>query len=319
MMQNIAIIGSGVMGRGIAQSFAVGGYSVTINDIKTAFLEKARQNIEDNLSLMVEAGQLTNDQKKEAASRISYSIDQKDSVSDADLIIEAIPEDINMKWNLYQNLEQIKKPEAVVSSNTSTFPISKLTEKTSFDGRFIITHFFNPAHLVPLVEIVKKDETDPEVADEVINLLKQIGKSPILLKKEINGFIANRLQTALVREAFSLVDKGIASAEDVDKAITDGPGFRWAFVGPIRTAEFGGLDTWKHVIDNIAPELDKSEGAPEIINRLVAEGKLGTKTGEGLFTYSGNEVQEALNQRDRQFVQLGQIKQSAQLEPASEN
>ncbi|WP_332236695.1 3-hydroxyacyl-CoA dehydrogenase family protein [Sporolactobacillus sp. KGMB 08714] len=319
MMQNIAIIGSGVMGRGIAQSFAVGGYSVTINDIKTAFLEKARQNIEDNLSLMVEAGQLTNDQKKEAASRISYSIDQKDSVSDADLIIEAIPEDINMKWNLYQNLEQIKKPEAVVSSNTSTFPISKLTEKTSFDGRFIITHFFNPAHLVPLVEIVKKDETDPEVADEVINLLKQIGKSPILLKKEINGFIANRLQTALVREAFSLVDKGIASAEDVDKAITDGPGFRWAFVGPIRTAEFGGLDTWKHVIDNIAPELDKSEGAPEIINRLVAEGKLGTKTGEGLFTYSGNEVQEALNQRDRQFVQLGQIKQSARLEPASEN
>lgn len=307
------------MGRGIAQSFAVGGYSVTINDIKTAFLEKARQNIKDNLSLMVEAGQLTNDQKKEAASRISYSIDQKDSVSDADLIIEAIPEDINMKWNLYQNLEQIKKPEAVVSSNTSTFPISKLTEKTSFDGRFIITHFFNPAHLVPLVEIVKKDETDPKVADEVINLLKQIGKSPILLKKEINGFIANRLQTALVREAFSLVDKGIASAEDVDKAITDGPGFRWAFVGPIRTAEFGGLDTWKHVIDNIAPELDKSEGAPEIINRLVAEGKLGTKTGEGLFTYSGNEVQEALNQRDRQFVQLGQIKQSARLEPASEN
>lgn len=308
MIKQIAIIGSGVMGRGIAQSFAVGGFPVTVNDIKETFLETAEKSIDQNLALLVHSGELTEDEKKKAESLISYTVDQKQAVKPADLIIEAIPEVLEMKWALYRSLEEYKNPDAIVSSNTSTFPISKLTEQTSFDGNFLITHFFNPAHLVPLVEIVKQNETKKEVIDDVVDLLKKVGKSPVVLKKEINGFIANRLQTALMREAFSLVGHGVANADDIDTAITDGPGFRWAFVGPTRIADLGGLDTWKRVFDNIAPDLDKSEGAPEIINRLVQENKLGAKTGEGLFKYGKNEIQTVINRRDDYFVKLGRIK-----------
>lgn len=311
MIKTITVIGSGVMGQGIAQSFALAGYPVFIHDIKHLFLEKAAGAIDGHLSLMVQSGGLSADQKKSALSRLTFTVDQQEAVSDTDLIIEAIPEDIHLKWALYQELKPLIREEAIVTSNTSTFPISLLTQKNDFGGRFIITHFFNPAHLVPLVEIVKNEKTKPEVVDEVVNVLKRANKSPVILKKEINGFIANRLQTALMREAFSLIEEGVASPEDIDRAITDGPGFRWAFVGPTRIADFGGLDTWKHVFDNIAPELDESEGAPEVINRLVSEKKLGTKTGEGLFKYTGNEIKDELNRRDDLLIRLGRIKQQS--------
>lgn len=308
MFKTISVIGSGVMGSGIAQSFAVGGYSVIVNDIKQEFLDKAKKNISDNLDLLAGSGDLTVADRDVSAGRIQFTTDLKKAAGEADLIIEAIPEVIEMKWNLYDDLEKYKKPDTIVSSNTSTFPITKLTARESFDGKFIITHFFNPAHLVPLVEIVKKKDTDPELVQSVKNLLQTIGKSPVVLKKEINGFIANRLQTALMREAFSLVGQGVADADDVDKAITAGPGFRWAFVGPTRIADFGGLDTWKRVFDNIAPDLDKSEGAPELINKLVSTHKLGTKTGEGLYKYSGDDVRSQLEKRDSYFLKLGRIK-----------
>lgn len=193
MIKKIAIIGSGVMGSGIAQSFAVSGYFVTINDIKEELLYYAQNRISENLSLLMEEGALTDREKQGALANITYSVDLKGAVRDADFIIEAIPEVIELKLNLYQQLEEIIKPDAIVASNTSTFPISQLMEKASFAERMVITHFFNPGHLVPLVEIVQHDETKPEIVKTTMDLMRKIGKSPILLKKEIAGFIANRL------------------------------------------------------------------------------------------------------------------------------
>jgi 3-hydroxybutyryl-CoA dehydrogenase len=181
-------------------------------------------------------------------------------------------------------------------------------EKASFAERMVITHFFNPGHLVPLVEIVQHDETKPEIVKTTMDLMREIGKSPILLKKEIAGFIANRLQTALMREAFYLLKEGVADAEDIDTAITAGPGFRWAFTGPIEIADFGGLDTWQRVFDNVSPVLDQSKEAPDLIRDLVAEGKLGTKSGEGIFTYEESTVSQKINERDRNFIKLGKLK-----------
>lgn len=212
MIKQITIIGSGVMGSGIAQSFAVIGYSVVINDIKLEYLSKAKGIISDNLALLVEEGVLTEQEKQNAQFTITYTCDLAEAVRKADFIIEAIPEVIELKWNLYQELELLIKTEAIIASNTSTFPISRLAEKTSFAERMIITHFFNPGHLVPLVEIVKHDQTKTEVVEATRELIKSIGKSPILLKREISGFVANRLQVALMREAFHLLKEGIASA-----------------------------------------------------------------------------------------------------------
>ncbi|MFD4929151.1 3-hydroxyacyl-CoA dehydrogenase family protein [Peribacillus butanolivorans] len=308
MIKNIAIIGSGVMGSGIAQSFAVSGYFVTINDIKEEFLSKAQDRISENLSLLIEEGAMTEQEKQGALSNITYKVDLKEAVRDADFIIEAIPEVIELKLDLYQQLEQIVKEDAIIASNTSTFPISRLMETASFADRMIIAHFFNPGHLVPLVEIVQHNETKPEVVEATLDLIRKIGKSPILLKKEIAGFIANRLQTALMREAFYLLKEGVATAEDIDTAITAGPGFRWAFTGPIEIADFGGLDTWQRVFDNVAPELDQSKQAPIIIRDLVEKGKLGAKSGEGIFTYEESTVSQKINERDRNFIKLGKLK-----------
>ncbi|MFJ9383742.1 3-hydroxyacyl-CoA dehydrogenase family protein [Peribacillus sp. NPDC101481] len=308
MIKKIAIIGSGVMGSGIAQSFAVSGYFVTINDIKDELLHRAQNRISENLSLLIEEGVLTDQEKQVALAHITYSVDLEGAVRDADFIIEAIPEVIELKLNLYEQMEEIIKPDAIVASNTSTIPISQLMEKASFADRMIITHFFNPGHLVPLVEIVKHDETKPEIVKTTMDLMRKIGKSPILLKKEIAGFIANRLQTALMREAFYLLKEGVANAEDIDTAITAGPGFRWAFTGPIEIADFGGLDTWQRVFDNVAPALDQSKEAPDLISDLVAEGKLGTKSGEGIFTYEESTVSQKINERDRNFIKLGKLK-----------
>ncbi|PKF89602.1 3-hydroxybutyryl-CoA dehydrogenase [Bacillus sp. BA3] len=308
MIKKIAIIGSGVMGSGIAQSFAVSGYFVTINDIKDELLHRAQNRISENLSLLIEEGVLTDQEKQVALAHITYSVDLEGAVRDADFIIEAIPEVIELKLNLYEQMEEIIKPDAIVASNTSTFPISQLMEKASFADRMIITHFFNPGHLVPLVEIVKHDETKPEIVKTTMDLMRKIGKSPILLKKEIAGFIANRLQTALMREAFYLLKEGVANAEDIDTAITAGPGFRWAFTGPIEIADFGGLDTWQRVFDNVSPALDQSKEAPDLISDLVAEGKLGTKSGEGIFTYEESTVSQKINERDRNFIKLGKLK-----------
>jgi 3-hydroxybutyryl-CoA dehydrogenase len=308
MIERIATIGSGVMGSSIALSFAVKGYSVIVNDIKEEFLAKAKGRINENLSILLDEGELNEDSLHSALANISYTIHLDEAVREADFIIEAIPEKIELKWDLFQKLEALMKPGAIVASNTSTFPISRLMEKASFADRMIITHFFHPAHIVPLVEIVRHRETKVEIIEEIVSLIRSIGKEPILLKKEISGFIANRLQTALMREAFYLLKEGVGTARDIDTAITAGPGFRWAFTGPIEIADFGGLDTWKSVFENVAPELDQSTGAPDVIRELVRENRLGTKTGQGIYPYDECSVSEKLNERDRLLIKLQRVK-----------
>ncbi|RNB85575.1 3-hydroxyacyl-CoA dehydrogenase family protein [Brevibacillus panacihumi] len=308
MTTRAAVIGSGVMGHGIAQVYAMAGYSVSLYDIKDELLGKARQAIERSLSLQVREDVLTEQAKQEALARITLTTNLQEAVADADLITEAIPEVIDLKWTLFEQLEAYAKPDAIIASNTSTFSIGRLIEKTKTPQRFIITHFFNPAQLVPLVEIVRHEKTSEDVVQKTVEWIKQIGKSPVLLKKDVPGFIANRLQTALMREAFSLLANGVAEAHEIDTVMKDGIGFRWAFVGPIETADFGGLDTWQRVMDNLAPELDRSEAAPAIIRELVAKGDLGTKTGAGIYSYADTSVEDRLRKRDEQFLRLAKQK-----------
>ncbi|MFT8870736.1 MAG: 3-hydroxyacyl-CoA dehydrogenase family protein [Sporolactobacillus sp.] len=314
MIKKVAVIGSGVMGCGIAQSFAAEGYQVAVNDIKQEFLDRAKATISRQIDLMRQEGMGID--KQATMRQLQLTTDLSEAVRDADWVIEAIPEVIELKWQLYKRLKALLKPSAIVSSNTSTFPLSVLTQEEDFGGHFLITHFFNPAHLIPLVEIVKNTSTSATAVQEVVDLLERSGKKPIVLKKEINGFIANRLQSALMREAFALVAQGVAEPEDIDRAVTEGIGFRWAFVGPTRIADFGGLDTWKRVLDNIAPDLDKSSGAPELMNQQVAAHALGAKSGGGLYNYDGNEVERRTTARDVAFVRLAQLKREQNLQDA---
>lgn len=308
MAKQTAVIGSGVMGHGIAQEYALAGYTVSLYDLTEELLRKAKNSVESSLSLLVREQVITEQAKRDALERIVLTTDLDAAAAEADIITEAIPEVIELKWELFAKLEQAAKPEAVIASNTSTFSIARLIEQAKTPHRFIITHFFNPAQLVPLVEIVRHEKTADEVVAAVMDIIAGLGKSPVLLKKDVPGFIANRLQAALMREAFALLKDGVADAREIDTVMKDGIGFRWAFVGPIETADFGGLDTWKRVIDNLAPVLDDSPKAPALIEELVAKGELGTKTGSGIYSYAETSVEAILKERDEQFIRLAKMK-----------
>ena len=308
MIKHVAVIGSGVMGHGIAQLYALAGFSVSLYDLQEELLHKAKASVEQSLDLLEKERVITDQDKSSALERIVLTTDLQQAVAEADVITEAVPEVIELKWQLFAQLEQFAKPEAIIASNTSTFSIARLIEKAKSPHRFIITHFFNPAQLVPLVEIVRHEQTAEEVVTATVKLMERIGKAPVLLKKDVPGFIANRLQTALMREAFHLLEEGVASAEDIDTVMKAGIGFRWAFVGPIETADFGGLDTWQRVMDNLAPELDQSTAAPQIISEHVNKGELGTKSGAGIYSYEHVSVADRLHARDEQFIRLTKLK-----------
>lgn len=308
MIKNISVIGSGVMGHGIAQTYALSEFEVSLYDLNEDILAKAITEIDANLALLVEENVITEEDKVTASNRIACTTDLHASVKNADFITEVIPEILSLKHELYAKLENMVGPETIIASNTSTFPISQLTENMKSPNRFVITHFFNPAQLVPLVEIIKREDTSIQTIESTMNLMKMIGKTPVLLKKDIPGFIVNRLQAAVVREALHLVEEGVADAADIDLAVTEGPGFRWAFTGPIKTADYGGLDTWKRVIENLAPELSKSEVAPRIIDDRISEGKLGTKSGEGIYTYAEQSTEKEIKARDRKLIRLNKMK-----------
>lgn len=308
MIKHVAVIGSGVMGHGIAQLYALAGFSVSLYDLQEELLHKAKASVEQSLDLLEKEGVITEQDKSSALERIVLTTDLQQAVAEADVITEAVPEVIELKWQLFAQLEQFAKPEAIIASNTSTFSIARLIEKAQSPHRFIITHFFNPAQLVPLVEIVRHEQTAEEVVTATVKLMERIGKAPVLLKKDVPGFIANRLQTALMREAFHLLEEGVASAEDIDTVMKAGIGFRWAFVGQIETADFGGLDTWQRVMDNLAPELDQSITAPQIISEHVNKGELGTKSGAGIYSYEHVSVADRLHARDEQFIRLTKLK-----------
>ena len=198
--------------------------------------------------------------------------------------------------------------DTLVTSNTSTLPISRLAARARRPERMAIVHFFNPAQLIPLVEVLPHPRMPPAAVERVLAALRRIGKRPVLLRREVPGFVANRLQAAVVREAFHLVELGVASLEDIDAVVTEGPGFRWSFVGPVEAADLGGLDTWRRLMDNLAPELSRDDRAPAAIRACVDRGDLGAKTGRGLLDHGGRSLAARIRERDRFLVRLARLK-----------
>ena len=305
MIGNAAVIGAGIMGTGIAQVLAQAQVEVRLYDASAAQLAKAKERIADNLQRLVGHALLTAAEAQQALAR-SRSTDSTlaAAVTDADLVVEAIPERLDWKLALYAELETLVGPETIIASNTSTFPIKALSRQLAHPRRFIITHFFNPAELVPLVEVVTREETGAEVVTTILELLRKAGKTPVRLQKDIPGFVANRLQAALLREALHLVREEVVSPQELDAVVASGIGFRWAFLGPLEIADFGGLDTWKYVTENLFPLLDNSSEPSPALSERVARGELGVKSGQGFYRYEAAEVRRRLAARDADFIAL---------------
>jgi 3-hydroxyacyl-CoA dehydrogenase len=308
MVRDVAVVGAGVMGHGIAQLFAAAGASDRLHDVDEARLDAGLRAVDESLALLVEEGVTGAAEAAATRSRIRPTTDLEGAVRGAEAVTECVTELLEVKRELFRRVEAVLAQDALLFSNTSTLPVARLAEGAAHPDRIAVTHYFNPAQLVPLVEVLTHPSLPVQRVDRTLGILRAIGKHPVLLRRDVPGFVANRLQAALVREAFHLVESGVAGWEDVDAVVTEGPGARWPFVGPIATADLGGLDVWRRVIDNLAPELGRAEGAPASIRDRVERGELGAKTGRGIYAYPGGRGADRVRERDRALVRLARLK-----------
>lgn len=305
-IKEISIIGCGLMGHGIAQAFAQRGYSVTIYDKDQLILKKALYQIQKNLETFIEAGVESEDNIQKILSNIRIVLDLPSAVKKAHFIIEAIPEDLQLKIDLFAEIERYAEENAILASNTSTLPISQIGKKVIRKERLIITHWFNPPHIIPVVEVVRGDETSQDIVELSCKLLEKIGKKPIRILKEIPGFLINRIQTAMMREILSLLEQGVATPEDIDIGITGSFGLRLAAQGPLKTMDMGGLDLMCKGMQYLYPKIDRSIEVQRVLSEKLERGALGLKTGEGFFRYH-QDKNLVLKERDKKLLSLIKI------------
>ena len=284
----IAVIGAGLMGHGIAQVFALAGHDVIITDNHVLALASAKDRILANLK------DLRDDVA--ALERISVCASLAEAVAETDFIVEAVREDLAVKQQLFADIERAARPHAILASNTSVIPITAIMGGLENRARALGTHWWNPPYLVPLVEVIATEWTSPGVINFTMKLHADIGKTPVHVKKDVPGFVGNRLQHALWREAIALVENDICDAETVDTVIKAAFGRRLAVLGPLENADLVGTDLTLAIHQTVLPAIDARPGPSPYLEKLVAQGRLGMKSGEGFRTWT-TEQQAALRAR----------------------
>jgi 3-hydroxybutyryl-CoA dehydrogenase len=293
-IKKIAVIGSGVMGTGCAMVFASAGYSVILYDVVPEALPKVAQNMRNDLTFLAERGLGRAEDVEPTLARVSTTLVMEEAAADADFVLEAVVEDMALKQKIFQSLDKMCRPEAVLATNTSVMSPTEIASKSERRERIIGTHWWNPPFLVPLVEVVQTEETAPWVIQLTMDLHRAIGKRPVHAKRDVPGFIANRLQHALWREAISIVEHGIADAATVDESLKYGPGLRLPVLAPLENADLVGLDMILSIHDYVFKHLEDSHEASPLLRERVAKGELGFKSGGvGLQTWTA-EQQKAL-------------------------
>ena len=295
-IQRIAVVGAGLMGHGIALEFAAKGYAVRLHDRGEEELRRARQGIERGLGLLREAGRLTPEVAASAVGRIEFGTDLRAAVAEADVVVEAVFEDLTLKQAIFCDLDAWAPGRAILASNTSSFMPSLLAGATRRPDKVLVAHYFNPPHLLPLVELVRGPATADETVETMRALYVRLGKSPAVVQKEAPGFVGNRLQMALLREALSIVERGIATPQEVDTVVKTGFGRRLAVAGVFEVFDLAGLDVTAAVAGQLLPAIASSAEVPAILRERVAQGKLGAKTGEGFYEWTP-EAAAALRER----------------------
>jgi len=281
-IKKITVLGSGIMGHGIAQVSAMAGYNVAIRDIDQSFLDKAMEKIRWSLNKLVEKGKISSMDAETILARISTCVDMKEALSSSDLVIEAVPEDMNLKKKVFEEVDKLASSSTVFASNTSTLPITEIANTTSRPNRFIGIHFFNPPQLMPLVEVIPGAKTDSDLVDATMQYIKKVGKEPVLCKKDVAGFIVNRIFIPLVHEAAWSLQRDSAKMTEIDAAVKFKLGFP---MGIFELADYTGID----VVHKATVEMhtrDKQVINPcPIVEELFNNKNYGQKSGKGFYEY----------------------------------
>lgn len=283
-IKKVSVIGAGMMGHGIAQIFAAQNYNVTLLDVRQDLLSKAIENIRSNLNLLVQKGMGEAKEIEPTIQRIKTTLHLKEAAQ-AQFIIEAASENLALKQKIFRDLDSLCPSETILATNTSVIRITEIAQKARIRKRILGTHFWFPPYLIPLVEVVKGKDTSDEAMEVTYQFLKKAGKYPIKCLKDVPGFVANRLQHALWREAISIVENGIADAATVDDAIKNSFGIRLAVLGPIENADMAGLDLILAIHDTVLRDLEASPNPSTLLKEKVKKGELGFKSGKGFYDH----------------------------------
>lgn len=290
-IKNVLVCGGGLMGKNIAfVASSVKEHNITIYDVRPVDVEGG---IRETMKQLVEAEVITEAGLDERLSRIHFTEDlDSDAVKNADLVIEAVFEDMTLKQETFAKLEERCRPDCIFCTNSSVMSPSEISKNLKHRERFVGTHFWNPGHLIPLVEVVRTDATSDETADTVMKFMKDIGKEPCLCNKDVPGFIANRLQHALWREAISIVEHGIADAPTVDKAIKNSFGLRLPQLAPLENSDMVGTDLTYNIHNYVLKSIEDSHEPSPLLTKMKDEGKMGFKSGEGFYKWTPEQIKK---------------------------
>lgn len=298
----IAVIGAGLMGHGIAQVFASAGHEVWLMDLQPARLWEALEGIRRNLEVMAEEGKAVPGGAEPVLERIRTTPDMEEAAKGAEFVVEAVPERLDLKQDLFRHLDAACGPEVVLATNTSVMRITEIASRSKGRYRIVGTHFWNPPYLVPLVEVVPGEETAESTVERACRLLESAGMRPVRLKRDVPGFVGNRLQHALWREAISIVEKGIADAETVDEVVKSGFGRRLAVLGPLENADLVGLDLTLRIHEYLFPHLEDSHRPSPLLRKKVESGELGFRSGKGFREWTQREMEECRRKLQRHLL-----------------
>lgn len=291
------------MGPGIAQTCAAAGYDTTLISRSASNLDKAQAKVRANLDAMCQYDLVRTDEVDAILGRIAWRSDSLAGAADADLVIEAAVEDLPLKQQLFADLESVCRPDAILASTTSGLLAGDIGARTQHPERVIVAHYWNPPHLLPLVEVAPGPRTAPAVTEAVTAFLKTTGHAPALLRKDAPGFIGNRLQHALWREALAIVEQGIASPEDVDEALKTSFGARTPVLGIFEHMDLVGLDLVQYLHSYLLADLDTQSGPNAELKARVARGDLGAKTGRGFYDWSVKSAADVIRARDTELLE----------------
>ncbi len=290
-IRNISIVGAGLMGQGIALEFAIAGFNVGLHDITDEKLQQSVENINNSMNMLRSAGFQIDDKAICNVNNIKTDSNLKNITQDSDLVIESVNEDLSLKQLIFHELDEVCPEHTILASNTSSFMPSSLALETKRPERVLVMHYFNPPYLLPLVEIVGCKKTEQKTIDTISDLLIRIGKKPVVLQKESLGFVANRLQAAIAREAISIVEKGIATPEEIDTVIINSIGRRYQTSGVFELADLAGLDVGFAVVSQLFSDLESSPDIPKLFTDKVEKEEMGAKTGKGFYVWNKERIE----------------------------
>ena len=302
-IKNICNLGTGTMGFGTALLFAKCGYNVRMFGRSDASIQRGMKNIKAALKLYQENDLVKQSEIDEIMGRITGCTTLKEVAKDADFVIESVAEDLEVKRKTWKEMEDYVRPDVIFATNTSGLSPTEISSVLTHKDRFVVAHFWNPPYLIPLVEVVPGKWTSEATVDTTWKLMEKIGKKPVALKKEAYGFVGNRLQLALLREALYIVESGIATQEAVDTAVKYSIGRRLSTTGPIETADLGGVDIFYDIAAYLNADLCDSKEASKLLKDAMDKGNLGAKTGTGLYNWTPESIEKIKRTRDNILIE----------------